>query len=170
MTTLKIEKITKMNEEQQKALLRLFSRASINLRLEIVGLHRANLYRFKNTYKDYEINLLSYCALILAIQKIIDEYKDLKNKNFTNLDYDEIKKISSKKAQLFINSQYRVQSIHDKLLNYWAIIKQLKEQESFSFRQIAKYLKKNHKLAVAHSTIYNLWNELEINDNSNTRI
>jgi len=163
MTTLKIEKITKMNEEQQKALLRLLSRASINLKLEIVGLHRANLYKFKNTYKDYEINLLSYCALILATQKIVDEYQDLKNKNFKNLDNNEIKKLSSKKAHLFIDKQYRTQLIRDKLLNYWSIIKQLKEKEKFSFRQIAKYLKKNHKLTVAHSTIYNLWNELETN-------
>lgn len=49
----------------------------------------------------------------------------------------------------------------DKLIGKWALIKELKTVKKLSWREISQYLKKYHKLDVAHSTIYDLWKKLE---------
>ena len=47
------------------------------------------------------------------------------------------------------------------MLGYWAIVRTLKLEQNMSFRDIATYFAKYHKLEVSYSTIYELWNELE---------
>ena len=52
-----------------------------------------------------------------------------------------------------------------KVLGYWAIVRTLKLEQNMSFRDIATYFAKYHKLDVAHTTIHGLWKELENNTN-----
>jgi len=157
-----IQTITKLNDEQQKYHLRFLTRVNIELRIEIFSAHKQLFYELKQNQKEnISLSILSYAALILAIKNTMEEFDDTKNLNFDGLTQNEIKKISSKKAKLFLYKQYRVKSKSDKLLDYWSVVKVLKEQEGFSFRQIESYLKKKHKLDVAHVTIYNMWKKFE---------
>ena len=89
---------------------------------------------------------MTLSALILAIYSVVKELDDvsfnaikLKCKNNTN------------------------KSKREKLLSYWAIVRTLKLKRNMSFRDIAIYFGKYHRLEISYSTIYRLWDELENN-------
>lgn len=150
-----------MNEEQQNALLRLFSRLSLSLKIDIFTNQKKIFFKLKEKNSDVDLSILTYCALILSIENYANEKNDFEKLRISDLDKNQILKFTSNKAKLFISKQARIQTKRDKLLKFWAVVKTLKEKENFSFRQICDYLKKYHKLDVAHSTIYNLYVELE---------
>ena len=140
-----IIRILHISIEQQNQLLRFFVRLDIDKKLNIMKTQRDCFYPLKQTYHEVEISILTYCSLILAIQ---DQYKSLSviDKNIITLNAKRLPKSYKK----------------EKLIAYWALIKELKNTKKQSFRQIALYLKKYHRLEVAHSTIYDLWYELEV--------
>lgn len=137
--------ILHISTEQQNQLLRFFIRLDVDKKLNILRMQRDGFYALKQANKEVEVSILTYCSLILAIQK--------QCKSLSALDKNVIT-INAKK----ISKSYK----KDKLIGYWAVIKELKNTKKQSFRQIAEYLKKYHKLEVAHSTLYKLWGELEI--------
>jgi len=165
MTT-EIEKILQMNEFGQSVNLRFFSRINIDMRVEIFEYHKKIFYRLKQVHKNKSHAVLSYCAFILSIQKFVNELEKMDLKDYENLSLEDIKKISQKKANLFLIKKSRKKTKRDKLIGYWAIVKSLKNDEKFSFRQISEYLKKYHKFEVGHTLIYTLWKEFE-NENIN---
>lgn len=157
-----ILKITKINEEQQSSYIRYLSRMTSDLRLEIFSNQKKIFHALREKYKnEISLNLLSYCALIKTIETAVKERSQLNNKNFDNLSIEEIRKVSSTKAKLFISKQHRIQSKSEKLIGYWALVRTLKIDEGYSFRHIAGYLEKYHKLKIAHSTISTQWNKIE---------
>lgn len=137
--------ILHISTEQQNQLLRFFVRLDVDKKLNILRMQRDSFYALRQTNKEVEISILTYCSLILAIQK---QYKSLSalDKNVITLNAKKISKSYKK----------------EKLIGYWAVIKELKNTKKQSFRQIAQYLKKYHRLEVAHSTLYELWNKLEV--------
>ncbi len=161
-----IDKILKMNDEEQRSFLRHFSRFSINQRVEILPLHNSIFHKLRQKH-NVPVNILSYIALILAIEVHLNESKSLNKLNINDMSLDEIREISSKKAKVFLEKQLRVKSKRDQLISYWAVVKTLKNNEKYSFRLIAAYLKKHHKFEVTYGSIYNLWVELEDNKGKN---
>jgi len=157
---IEIEQLVKMNDVQQRSLLRHFSRFSINQRVEILPLHNSIFHKLRQKH-NIPVHILSYAGLILAIEVHLNESKSLNKLNINNMSLDEIREISSKKAKIFLEKQLRVQSKHDQLIQYWAVVKTLKNDQEYSFRKIACYLKKYHKLEVSYGSIYHLWVELE---------
>ncbi len=139
-----IEKITKISNEKEQQLLRNFSRLELKDKLEILDTQKSIFHQFKQNHKDIANNILTYCSLILALDETIKSDKKL-----------DIKALNIKHKNLRQNNK------REKILERWAIVKTLKIEQNMSFRQIAIYLKKYHKLNVAHSTIYEMWNELE---------
>lgn len=139
-----ISRILHVNEEQQSQYLRFFARLDLVKKLEILKLQRDNFYALKQINKEAEASILTYCSLILAIK---NQHKNLSvlDKNILTLNAKKLSKSHKK----------------EKLLGNWAVIKELKDVKKQSFRQIAEYLKKYHKLEVAHSTIFALWVDLE---------
>jgi len=140
-----VVRLLKKTDEEQKAILRSFLKMPLESRVKAMEESRAIFYPLKENNKDVPLHLLSYVSLVLAIVK----YQHIT---------DDIKKYT-----VAIRSKsYRKQPKRDKLLGKWALIKLLKNDENLSFRQIAAYLYKYHKLSVVHSTIYDLWCELEV--------
>lgn len=138
------EKITKMSDEKQRQLLRNFSRFEIQNKLDIFDLQKSVFHRLKQNHSDIANNILTYCSFVESI--------DSKIKSNQKLD---IKAMSIKfKTRIAGNKR-------DKILDRWAIVKTLKDKQNLSFRQIAIYFKKYHKIDVAHSTLHKIWNELE---------
>jgi len=160
---LEVERILKMNEEEQKVYLRHFSRISVIGKVEIMSVHNILFHKLRQQNSDVIMKILSYCAIILSIEVHINNSKYLQNANINNMTLDEIRDVSSRKAKLFLQKQFRVQSKRDKHVSYWAVIRTLKNDEKYSFRQISAYLKKYHKFEVTYSSIYNLWKDLESN-------
>lgn len=142
-----VNNITKMSQNSQNKFLRVFARVDIDTKLQILKEQKVIFHRIKNDY-DLSNEILTLASLILAIQNIVNR-----------LDNTKLNVIKLKNHII-----YHKQSKRDKLLGYWSIVLKLKENENFSFRQIAKYLTKYHKFEVAHSTIFNLYYELKNNN------
>ena len=142
----KCETITKMNQESQNQRLRLFAKVDISIKLKILALQKQLFHQLKNTHIDADNTVLTLSSLILAIDAIEKEFDDVNLKAI---------KLRAKNSKTKVKRQ--------KVLGYWAIVRTLKLEQNMSFRDIATYFAKYHKLEVSYSTIYELWNELENN-------
>lgn len=160
-----IERLLKISIEQQASYLRFFARSSVEFRISVLSDKTARFHQIRQENNDVDKGTLEYCALILAIKNAHSDEKSLCNLSFRNMDIHEIKTISRKKAEQFVRRIKKPDPKREKLLGYWAIVRALKLDQCLSFRQIALYLKKYHRFNVAHSTIFQLWHELEKNNN-----
>lgn len=140
----KCEIITKMNQEFQNQKLRLFAKVDIATKLKILEHQNQLFHKLKNIYVDVDNKVLTLSSLILAIEFVIEK-----------LDIININAIRFKAR----NNKLKVKK--EKLLSYWSIVKELKEKENLSYREISNYFGKYHKFEVSYSTIYKLWNQLE---------
>lgn len=140
-----VTRLLKKTDEEQKAILRSFIKMPLEARVKVMEESRAIFYPLKEENKDVELQLLSYASLVLAIVKYEDATDNMQ-----------------KHTVAIRSKSFRKQPKRDKLLGKWAIIKSLKNDENLSFRQIATYLQKYHKLSVVHSTIHDMWCELEV--------
>ena len=140
------EIITKLNQESQNQKLRLFAKFDIQTKLKIIVNQKQLFHKLKQKYSDVDNNILTLSSLILAIDSVVKELDDV---NFNAI------KLRGKK-----NTN---KSKREKLLSYWAIVRTLKLERNMSFRDIAIYFGKYHRLEISYSTIYRLWDELENN-------
>jgi len=140
----KIEQLTKLSTELQNQKLRLFARVDTSTKLKILERQKPVFHKLKSIYSDIDNSLLTLASLVLSINDVL---KEIDTVNFNAI------KLKTKSV--------RQKAKRDKMLGYWAIIRTLKLEQDLSFRQIVQYLKKYHKLEVAHSTLYRLWSELE---------
>lgn len=138
------ESITKLNLESQNQNLRLFARVDLQMKLQILQLQKQLFHKLKSAHSDIENTILTLSSLVLAIDSVAKELDDV------NLNAI---KLRSKNNKAKIKRQ--------KVLGYWTIVRTLKLEQNMSFRDIATYFAKYHKLEVSYSTIYELWNELE---------
>lgn len=143
-----IETITKQTYESQNQQLRLFARVDLPMKLQILQLQKPLFHKLKNVYVDVDNAILTLSSLILAIDSIVKEI------DIVNLNAIKIR-----------GKNHKAKIKREKVLSYWAIVRTLKLEQNMSFRDIANYFKKYHKLEVSYSTIYELWNELENNTN-----
>lgn len=141
-----IEQLTKLNQESQNQKLRLFVKVDITTKLKILSSQIQLFHKLKSAYGDVDNSILTLSSLILAIDSVTKELDDV------NLNAI---KLRGKNNKAKIKRQ--------KVLVYWAIVRTLKLEQNMSFRDIATYFAKYHKLEVSYSTIYELWNELENN-------
>ena len=144
--SIKCETIVKMNQQSQNQKLRLFAKVDITTKLKILDLQKQLFHKLKSVHSDVDNTVLTLSTLILAIDLIVKEFDDV------NLNAI---KLRGKNSKTKVKRQ--------KLLGYWAIVRTLKLEQNISFRDIATYFAKYHKLEVSYSTIYELWNELENN-------
>ncbi|MBD3841936.1 MAG: hypothetical protein IE909_08630 [Campylobacterales bacterium] len=148
MSKFLIEQCTKMNQEAQNQKLRLFVRVELETKLKIFQEQKQLFHKLKSAHSDIDNTILTLSSLILAVDLVVKELDDV------NLNAI---KLRGKNNKAKIKRQ--------KVLGYWAIVRTLKLEQNMSFRDIANYFAKYHKLEVSYSTIYELWNELEKNTN-----
>ena len=139
-----IEIITQQTYESQNQQLRLFARVELPMKLQILQRQKQLFHKLKGTHSDVDNSALTLASLILAIESVT---KDLDVINLNAI------KIRGKNNKIKIK--------REKLLGYWAIIKTLKLEQNYSFREISDYLLKYHRLEVSYSLIYQIWNEIE---------
>lgn len=139
-----LEKITKLNQESQNQNLRLFARVDLQTKLQIFQLQKQLFHKLKSAHSDVDNTILTLSSLIISIDVVAKELDEI------NLNAI---KLRGKNNKAKIKRQ--------KVLGYWAIVRTLKLEQNMSFRDIATYLSRYHKLDVSYSTIYELWNELE---------
>lgn len=139
-----IMSITKMSYQEQNQRLRLFARMDLATKLNITEQQNPIFHKLRVKHQDKDKVILSFSAHILAIDSVLGRLDDV-----------------ALNASKLNNKSIRVRSKRDKIISYWAIVKTLKLEQNMSFRQIVLYLKKYHKLDVAHSTLHNMWSEIE---------
>ena len=144
--SIKCETLTKMNQQSQNQKLRIFAKVDITTKLKILDLQKQLFHKLKSVHCDIDNTVLTLCSLVLAVDLII---KELDNVNLNAI------KLRTKNSKTKVKRQ--------KVLGYWAIVRTLKLEQNMSFRDIATYFAKYHKLEVSYSTVYELWNELENN-------
>ena len=140
------ESITKLNLESQNQRLRIFAKVDITTKLKIIASQKQLFHKLKSASSDIDNAVLTLASLILAIDSFVKEIDDV-----------------ALNASKLCTHNIRSRSKRDKILKYWEIVRALKLEQNMSFRLISVYLKKYHKLSVAHSTIFEIWNELEQN-------
>lgn len=145
-----LEKITKLNQESQNQKLRLFAKVDLETKIQILEQQKQIFHKLKTNYSDIKNEILTFASLIFAIDKVVKKLDDI------NLNAI---KLRGKNNKAKIKRQ--------KVLGYWAIVRTLKLEQNMSFRDIATYFAKYHKLEVSYSTIYELWNKLEKKGNKN---
>ena len=138
------ESLTKLNQESQNQKLRLFAKVDITTKLKILASQKQLFHRLKSSHGDIDNTVLTLSSLILAIDSIEKELDDVNLKAI---------KLRAKNCKIKIKRQ--------KVLGYWAIVRTLKLEQNMSFRDIATYFAKYHRLDVSYSTIFELWNKLE---------
>jgi len=156
---------TKQGMEQRKATIRAYSRLTLMEQIEVIKRQKKIFHKIRNKDNDISLDVITYCSFILSVTIQLNELKNLNNLDFDKLSIDEIKQLSLKKAELFKLAKSRKQKKRDILLNYWSVVKTLRDDKSFSYREIQVYLKKYHRLEISYSTIYSCWHQLERKEN-----
>ena len=141
-----VEHITQLNQESQNQRLRLFARVDLDVKLHVAEQQTPIFHKLKEKYRDIDKAVLSFSSHILAINSVLGKLDNV-----------------ALNASKLCTHNIRSRSKRDKIVKNWATVRTLKLQKNMSFRDIAKYLTKYHKLSVAHSTIFEIWNELEQN-------
>ncbi len=140
------EIIIKMNQETQNQMIRTFTKLDISVKVDVFKEQKVIFHKLKNIHFDIDNSILTYASFVLAIKLIISETDQV------NLKAIKLRTKNAKKQ-----NQKR-----EKLLSYWSIIKTLKLEQNYSFREISDYLLKYHRFEVSYSLIYQIWNETEI--------
>ena len=140
------EIITKMNQETQNQMIRTYTKLDISVKVDVFKEQKVIFHKLKNIHFITDNSILTYASFVLAIEVVI------KNTNQVNLKAIKLRTKNAKKQ-----NQKR-----EKLLSYWSVIKTLKNEQNYSFREISDYLLKYHRFEVSYSLIYQTWNEIEI--------
>ena len=140
------EIITKMNQETQNQMIRTFTKLDISVKVDVFKEQKVIFHKLKNIHFITDNSILTYASFVLAIEVVI------KNTNQVNLKAIKLRTKNAKKQ-----NQKR-----EKLLSYWSVVKTLKLEQNYSFREISDYLLKYHRFEVSYSLIYQTWNEIEI--------
>ena len=140
------EIITKMNKETQNQMIRTFIKLDVSVKVDIFKEQKVIFHKLKNIHFITDNSILTYASFVLAVEVVI------KNTNQVNLKAIKLRTKNAKKQ-----NQKR-----EKLLSYWSVVKTLKLEQNYSFREISDYLLKYHRFEVSYSLVYQTWNEIEI--------
>ena len=157
-----LEKMLKLSKDDQTRHINYLAKSPIEIRLDLFEKQREVFYPLSQKYKDrMSASDITYGALILAIGGTRAIEKKLTQKVFETLSIDEIRDLSSMRAITFKHKMTNVSHKHEKLMGYWAIVRTLRLDHSYSYERISQYLKKKHRFSIAASTIMKKWKELE---------
>lgn len=140
------EIITKMNQETQNQMIRTYTKLDISVKVDVFKEQKVIFHKLKNIHFITDNSILTYASFVLAIKLIISKTDQV------NLKAIKLRTKNAKKQ-----NQKR-----EKLLSYWSVVKTLKLEQNYSFREISDYLLKYHRFEVSYSLIYQIWNEIEI--------
>lgn len=144
-----IEIITKLSENQQNKLLKVFSKIDNGAKLKVLDSQKKTFHKLRVEYDEVDNSMLTLSSLLISINIYVSQTDEIKVNT---------SKLKARKVKLDVKRQ--------KLLSYWAIVRTLKLEENMSFRNISKYFLKYHKFEVSYSLIYQMWDELEVNKNN----
>ena len=117
------EIITKMNQETQNQMIRTFTKLDISVKVDVFKEQKVIFHKIKNIHFNVDNSILTYASFVLAIKLIVSKTNEV------NLKAIKLRTKNTKKQ-----NQKR-----EKLLSYWSVIKTLKNEQNYSFREISDY-------------------------------
>jgi hypothetical protein len=127
-------------------MIRTYTKLDISVKVDVFKEQKVIFHKLKNIHFITDNSILTYASFVLAIKLIISKTDQV------NLKAIKLRTKNAKKQ-----NQKR-----EKLLSYWSVVKTLKLEQNYSFREISDYLLKYHRFEVSYSLIYQIWNEIEI--------
>lgn len=141
---------TSMSFSDRQKLLRWLAHQNDLIVYEVFKLKKNHFYRLKNEGRHAEPVLIDVVALYLAIKETISQLKVSNRKNRSD-NFGFLRKIGDTRAKQLRKPRFNVK--REKLLNLHGVIKSLVEEKSYSYREVAKYLKTYHRFDVSHTAI-----------------
>jgi len=148
-------KYTKLSKKEQKKLINWFSRQNISIQIDIFAEQKNQFFKLQNEFEETDIVPLAAFLLAISYFYLFEASQNSKNRQNGLSHSSKVSKFLVKKAK-----KERYKEKHEKLLNLWSVVENLKAEE-FSFRQISNYLRGHHRFVVSHTYIRNLWEELK---------
>lgn len=152
------EQNTKLSAGNKKKLVNWFNKQNILVQTDIFKEQKNQFFKLSNTSNSEASNeLMALSAFYLSIDDFYQKEQIIKKKN-TSQNLSSLKGVSTFAIKQAKKDKYIEK--REKLLNKWSTVKELKEQ-SYSYREISKYLSSKHRFEVSHTYIQKQWKELE---------
>ncbi len=129
--------------------------------IEILDSTVANYHQLKSELPQLNRAELHYLALI----KVLTNRRALEKaptRKAAGHDLEPLRKITRIQAERIRAAKRKKESPkRRKLVSLWPIVKQLRNDETISFRDIAAFLKRHKKFKINYAYIQRVWKELE---------
>jgi len=151
-----ILRLTKFSNKNRIKLINWFNRQNDLIKIDVFKEQKNQFFKLKSSELKVE-EILPLTAFYLSIDKFynLENINNQKNKSQNLTKLASISNFSIKKSR-----KIRMKEKREKLINIWSVIQKLKK-ESFSLREISKYLKSKHRMNISHTYIDEIWKELE---------
>ncbi|MBF0398632.1 MAG: hypothetical protein HQK78_17790 [Desulfobacterales bacterium] len=152
-----VNEISQTDAQERLELFRWIAVQSDFVKIEIIRL-QTDLSRQKRSEYNQEIsNEFYYAVYILAAKMVMHYDKQSKKSNFQE-GLKEAEKLSHiRTSNIRMKSKTRKKDIIK--IRFYNEIKRLREVEKLSWRKIAEYIKKYHKVTITHGYIQQIYKE-----------
>lgn len=153
----KITAYTKLSLEKRQKVLRWLARQNESI-LHFAFQKQKEHFFVLSKKDENDKSILYVAALYLAANELYNAQSGLNSKSKSN-NIDDIANLTSLQAKAF--KKTHISHKYDKLVNIQAKIIALIESENFSFREVARFLEKYHRLEVSHTLIHRFYQEMK---------
>lgn len=154
----KLNTYTKLSEKRRKKVFKWISNQNEEVVLIAFESQKKFLFKLQSTLNEENRSILYLSAIYLAADHLHSAYHNQNSKS-REIDINVVEGATKLQVTQF---KVNVPSVkYDKLLNLKNKIMVLKDDENLSFRQIAQFLLKYHRLKVSHSYIATFYNKIK---------
>ncbi len=154
--TNKLNIYTKIAKNQRSKILRWFARQNEEVILLAFEKQKEHLF-ILNKLKESNRSIIYLASIYLAIEELHIAEKLPFSKNKGN-NLEDMQDITTLQAKAFKKNTEAPKV--EKLLNLKSKVLTLKDEQNMSYRNIAKFLKKYHRLDVSHTTVHTFFKHI----------
>jgi hypothetical protein len=150
---------TNLDQDERKKLIRYFARLPETFQVKIYDIAAELEFQNKNLYKNTDKNSFRFGMFILAINKYkhLPEGKTKRDLKLNANDFNRLLKINIEQAKK--RKTKTPEKEKQVLTKYYHLIKNLREKEKLSWRQIEKVLSLQYNANISFSYIRKIYNK-----------
>lgn len=152
--------IIKTTKDDQRMLLRYYAKQPWEVRVEIMEYRRKVFHMMKQKVGEISLSVIDDAALILATKATYVKEQKLKQLNFETMTLEEVQDLSLISMRQFEDTLPTQTPQRDKLISYWAIVKQFYTAGK-SVNKLRLFLQKKKNFEISNTTILNTFLEIE---------
>lgn len=152
----KITKYTRLSLEQRNKAIRWLARQNEAI-IYLTFQKQKECFFALSKINEEDKSLVYLCALYLATNELFNLQKSMDSKS-KSLNLQDVADVTALQAKAF--QKNRIAYKYEKLLNLQSKITTLIEKEKLSFRDVAKFLEKYHRLKVSHTLVHQFYRDI----------